>query len=104
MLCLQPDQLSSFAASAGAAFFANRTTVGLWFWESTVFSDAYLPHLRLLDRVWVPSEHVRSVLSPATSAPVRVIPIPVVDTSVEAISRTELGLPTDGFLFLALSI
>ena len=102
LLCLQPDQLSSFAAAAGASFFTNRTTVALWFWESTDFSDEYLPQLRLLDRVWVLSEHVRSVLSPATSAHVRVIPIPVTDRRVEPIPRTELGLPTDGFLFLAL--
>lgn len=102
VLCLQPDQLAAFAARAGTRFFAGRTTVGLWFWESTSFAPRYRPALRLLDRVWVLSEHVRSAIAPETSAPVRVIPIPIEECPVEAIPREELGLPLDGFLFLAL--
>ncbi len=102
VLCLQPDRLAAFADAAGRSFFANRTTVGLWFWESTVLSDEYLPLLRLLDRVWVLSEHVRRVLASETSAPVQVIPIPLAGRSVEAVPREELGLPPDGFLFLSL--
>jgi glycosyltransferase involved in cell wall biosynthesis len=102
VLCLQPDDLASFAAGAGARFFASRTTIGLWFWESTMLVPRYIPALRLLDRVWVVSEYVRSVLAPETSAPVRVIPIPVEEREVEAIPRERLGLPRDGFLFLAL--
>jgi glycosyltransferase involved in cell wall biosynthesis len=102
VVCLQPDQLAHFAGAVGGRFFANRTTIGLWFWESSVFADRYRPALRLLDRVWVLSEHVRRALAPATSAPVRVIPVPLAETRVEPVPRTELGLPADGFLFLTL--
>ena len=101
LLCLQPDQLSSFAAAARPFSRTGRPSVS-GSGNRPSFPMRICRTLRLLDRVWVLSEHVRSVLSPVTSAPVRVIPIPVVDRSVEAISRMELGLPTDGFLFLAL--
>jgi glycosyltransferase involved in cell wall biosynthesis len=102
VLCLQPDELSAFAASAGARVFANRTTVGLWFWESTALAPRYRPALRLLDRIWVLSEFVRHALAPETSAPVRVIPVPFDGRPVEPIAREDLGLPPDGFLFLAM--
>jgi glycosyltransferase involved in cell wall biosynthesis len=102
VLCLQPDQLRSFANEVGVAFFSRRTNIGFWFWESTVFPDYYVPELRLLDRLWVPSQHVRGVMIQATSAPVHVIPIPVVARSVEMSGREELGLPREGFVFLAL--
>ena len=102
VLCLQPDRLYPFAAAVGPRFFADRTTVGLWFWESTTFPDHYRPPLRLLDRVWVTSEHVRSILSRATSVPVSVVPIPLSERRVEPSSRAALGLPEDGFLFLSL--
>lgn len=102
VLCLQPDQLAAFAAGAGSHFFASRTTIGHWFWESSSFAPRYRPVLALLDRLWVATEHVRRVLAPETSAPIRVIPVPIAERSVEPIPREQLGLPRNGFLFMAL--
>jgi glycosyltransferase involved in cell wall biosynthesis len=102
LLCLQPDRLDGFAAAVDPRFFAGRTTIGFVFWESTVFPDRFRPALRLLDRIWATSEHVRSILAATTAAPVSVVPLPVPDRSVAPVSRGALGLPEDGFLFLSL--
>ena len=102
LLCLQPDRIEPFAAAAGRRFFAGRTTIGFWFWESTAFPDRYRPSLRLLDRIWTASEYVRSVLSAATAAPVSIVPLPIADRTVERMPRSALGLAEDGFVFLSL--
>lgn len=102
LLCLQPDRLDVFAAGVGPRLFNRRTTIGLWFWESTAFPDRYRASLRLLDRIWTTSEHVRRILSATTAAPVSVVPLPISDRTVEPMPRAALGFPEDGFLFLAL--
>lgn len=102
LLCLQPDRLDRFAASVDPAFFADRATIGLWFWESSVLPEEYRSSLRLLDRVWVTSEFVRDVIVAATAADVRVVPIPLADHPVEQLPRAALGLPDHGFLFLTM--
>jgi glycosyltransferase involved in cell wall biosynthesis len=102
VLCLQPDQLSAFAAGSGARLVARRVNVGMWFWESSVLAPRYRPALRLLDAVWVFSEYVRGVLASETSAPVRAVPASVTERRVDPLPRETLGLPPDGFLFLAL--
>jgi glycosyltransferase involved in cell wall biosynthesis len=102
LLCLQPDRLDAFALDVDPRLLAERTTIGLLFWESTVFPDHYRPSLRLLDRIWATSEHVRGILSATTAAPVSVVPIPISERSFEPVPRGALGFPGDGFLFLSL--
>ncbi len=101
VLCLQPDQVAGFAAQVGPGFFENRSTIGLWFWDSSVLHPRYHEAFRFLDRVWVMTEHVREVVSGATDMPVHLVPIAPEERSPPGTSREELGLPAE-FLFMAL--
>ena len=99
LICLNADHLHVFAADAGLDLFAGRSSIGVWFWEASVFRPAERAALRFLDEVWVPSEYVRRAVEPGANVPVHVVPIPVEERRVRSRSRAELGLPT-GFLFL----
>ena len=99
LICLNADYLGHLLADAGAAFFRDRVSIGVWFWETSRFSlDARTP-VACLDEVWVASSYVRDAVAAQVDLPVFVAPIPMEQRSVTGSARSELGLP-DGFLFL----
>src|SRR4029079_12850213 len=99
LICLNADYLVSFMADAGDEFFAGRTSIGFWFWETSSFRlDRHTP-LAFLDEIWVASSYVRDAVAPAVDIPVFVAPLPVDRPATPALSRSDLGLP-DGYLFL----
>lgn len=99
LICLNADYLHEFAADIGVEFFAGRYSIGLWFWETSVFRPEDLGGLRFLDEIWVASEYVRRAVSVEADIPVYVVPLPIETPSPPAIARADLGLP-DGFMFL----
>ena len=100
IICLNADYIPTFAADAGPGFFAGRRSIGVWFWETSVFRAESLQSFRYLDEIWVASEYVRRVIATARPGfPVKVVPFPLEPTPAVAPSRDALGLPT-GFLFL----
>lgn len=101
IVCLNADYLHTFLADAGVDFFAGRYTIGVWFWESSVFRPENLEGFRFVDEVWVASEYVRRTVSAEADVPVLVVPLPVEEPAPSTISREELGLP-EGFMFLFL--
>jgi glycosyltransferase involved in cell wall biosynthesis len=101
LLSLNPDGLLAFAEQTGPEFFAGRANIGYWWWEVLdAFPAAWRPAFDLVQEVWVGSNYVRDAIAPASSVPVRLVPIPVRPLSARR-SRAELGLP-DGFLFLTM--
>jgi glycosyltransferase involved in cell wall biosynthesis len=101
LICLNADTLAQFAADVGIAFFANRYSIGVWFWETDVFRAEDRAAARLLDEIWVASDYVRRAIASEVEIPVRVFPVPVEPPPGPFLSRSELGLP-DGFTFLFL--
>lgn len=99
LVSLSADDLTRFAAEAGGAFFARRYSIGIWFWETNVFSSPDRTATRFLDELWVASEYVRDAIASIVEVPVHVLPVPVGPPSAAALGRSELGLP-EGFLFL----
>ena len=99
ILALNAEHLVGFAESAAGEVLHDRLSIGVWFWETSVFPSYLRPALKYVDEVWVASEFVAEAVRAATAVPVRVFPLPVetpADTSVE---RADLGLPSDRFLF-----
>ena len=97
------DVLAPLAGRLGADFFAERRSIGLWFWEAERFRPgAPTPATVLLDEVWAPSAFVRGAVDAAVpERPVETVPIPVpVPTPPNGIDRSVLGLPEDRFVFL----
>jgi glycosyltransferase involved in cell wall biosynthesis len=101
LVCLNADILAAFAADVGIAFFANRYSIGVWFWETNVFRAEDRAAARFLDEIWVASDYVRRAIGPEVDIPVHVVPVPVEPPAGPFLSRSELGLP-DGFTFLFL--
>ena len=96
LVCSAPDALMEFAAHAGQGFFAGHYSIGLWLAELAPSTD----HLTLLQELWAPSAHTAAVLTASATVPVKLVPIPVQPPPFEVPSRTELGWPTDRFLFM----
>ena len=100
LICMNADMLPEFARQAGQEFFAERYSIGLWFWEIEKFPERWRTSFSLLEEVWAPTAHIASALEPLATVPVTTVRIPVQLPALEPRSRAELGLPEDKFLFL----
>jgi glycosyltransferase involved in cell wall biosynthesis len=98
IICINADQLSFFRSDVGSAFFNERYSIGVWFWEVARFPTRFHSAFDVVDEVWVASEFVRRAICAETSKPVRVVPLPIGEPSAITFSRDELNFP-DGFLF-----
>lgn len=99
VICLNADYLGDLFADARADFFTDRTSVGLWFWETNRFRLDPRTPLACLDEVWVASSYTRDAVAREIELPVFVAPLPMEAPPARVRGRPELGLP-EGFLFL----
>jgi len=101
LLCVNADHTVHLAQELGPDFFAGRRTIGVWFWEVEDFPPAMTEAFAVLDELWVASDFVLEAIAPVSPRPVRKFPLPVVVPSVrDDVTRGELGLPEDRFVFL----
>jgi len=100
VVCLNPEHMLEFAQRGGAELFLDRYTVGVWCWEASRFPDSFKPAFDLVDEVWVASDYVSTIVADATEKPVHVFPMPVDVVPAPDLSRAELGIPEDRFVFL----
>lgn len=99
LICVNADMLPTFAERAGESFFAQRHSIGMWFWEVAQFPVEWQASFALVDEVWAPSAHVADALAQVSPIPVLTVPIPVQVPAIVPRSRAELEIP-EGFLFL----
>jgi glycosyltransferase involved in cell wall biosynthesis len=99
LICVNADMLPDFVAKAGPEFFAGRHSIGLWFWEVSVFREEWHRSFDLVDEVWAPSAHIAQALAPVSPIPVIPVRIPVEMGAIVPRSRADLGIP-EGRLFL----
>jgi glycosyltransferase involved in cell wall biosynthesis len=100
LICMNADMLPEFARQAGEEFFAERYSIGLWFWEIETFPARWRDSFSLLEEVWAPTAHIAAALEPVAAVPVSTVRVPVQLPAFEPRSRIDLGLPEDKFLFL----
>jgi hypothetical protein len=101
LLCLNADCTPDFAREAGPAFFANRYTIGYWFWEVDPLPAAMHHAFDHVDEVWTATEYVAQIFRAAQRKPVFTIPLPLQAPVVPStLTRDRLGLPADRFVFL----
>ena len=101
VLCVNADHTAHLAQQLGPEFFADRRTIGVWFWEVEDFPPSMTEAFAVLDEVWVASDFVLEAIAPVAPRPVRKFPLPVVvPAAPEGITRSEVGLPDDRFVFL----
>jgi glycosyltransferase involved in cell wall biosynthesis/SAM-dependent methyltransferase len=100
IVCLNAEHLVQFAADSGRDLLRNRYSAGLWFWETSRFPQQFRQALDYVDEVWVASDFVREAVQAETAKPVLTFPLPVLVPQPTAVTRAELGLPEDAFVFL----
>jgi len=97
LICVNAEELPRFAAQVGESFFAGRTNIGIWAWETDVVPRRWDEAFGHLDEIWVYSRYVAENLGRVSPIPVVVVPPPVLPPAVGP--EPELGLP-DGFRFM----
>jgi glycosyltransferase involved in cell wall biosynthesis/SAM-dependent methyltransferase len=100
LVCVNADGTPGFAHQAGARFFEDRYTIGVWWWETSELPERFMDAFDHVDEVWVGSRFVADTLT-ATSPPVPIthIPIPVCFAEPPPLRPGEHGWP-DAFTFL----
>jgi glycosyltransferase involved in cell wall biosynthesis len=98
ILCLNAEHLIGFAAR-GSDLLVDHYSIGVWFWETSRFPDYLKPALKFVDELWVASRFIASAIAAETSIPVVVFPLPVQVPEATTITRADIGLPDDRFVF-----
>jgi glycosyltransferase involved in cell wall biosynthesis len=98
LVLVNPEELPLFADTLGERFFAQRTSIGVWAWETDFIPASWADRFELFDELWVYSRFVAENLSRASPIPVVPIPIPIVPPDPDG-EELELELPA-GYRFL----
>ena len=96
VVCINPDGLPGAEAQLGRGFFADRYTIGYWWWEVEAFPPRWERGFDLVDEIWTGSRFVADALAPASPVPVLRMPVPVAAPSP---ASDGVVLP-EGFNFL----
>lgn len=99
IVCVNADGLPEFAREAGREFFADRYSVGVWWWETSDFPERFRPSFDLLQEIWVGSRFVAETLSAVSPIPVVHVPVALDFPAAPPLRPGELGWP-DAFTFL----
>ncbi|MDW8351718.1 MAG: glycosyltransferase [Anaerolineae bacterium] len=79
---------------------AHRTNIGFWLWEVARFPETWQDRFDGLDEIWVSSAFVQEAVGTVSPIPVVKMGAPVVLRAPSALSRRDVRLPEDKFVFL----
>jgi glycosyltransferase involved in cell wall biosynthesis len=96
---INADSIMKFVDSFGKDYLKNRYNVGFWLWEMLRFPREWFYAFDLFDEVWTPSNFCVEAISAVSPIPVVKIPLSI-DLPTPTLSRADVGLPTDKFVFL----
>lgn len=81
---------------------ASRYVIGYWHWELPEFPDRWLAAFGRVDEVWVPTRFIQDAVSARSPRPVVRVPHGISFDTDPRVTRADLGLPADRFLFLTM--
>jgi glycosyltransferase involved in cell wall biosynthesis len=99
VVCVNGDGIPVFAREAGRAFFEDRYTIAVWWWEVGGPPSSWTGAYEFVDEVWVASQYVYDAIAPSSPVPVVKITLPLLLPERVGRTRAQLGLP-EGFVFL----
>ncbi|MCY1339846.1 Glycosyl transferases group 1 [compost metagenome] len=103
LMHVNADQSKIAREYLGDKLFHGRYTIGYWYWEMPKFPDFLHFAYDQVDEIWVSTEYNRKAIAEFTDKPVSVIP-PAIDVKIDKpLTRQELHLPEDAFIFLHMS-
>jgi len=80
-------------------YFKDKYNIGFWFWELPKFPAEWEFAFDWFDEIWTASRY--TLESIATASPIPIIKIPLcIDISQPSLTRKDLGLPEDKFIFM----
>jgi glycosyltransferase involved in cell wall biosynthesis len=102
LIHINADQMSVFHSAVGQGFLEGHYNIGYWAWELPEFPDKWLSGFANLHEIWVPSTFILDSI--ATKSPVPVIRMPhAIGFDIgKPMTRKEMGLPEEMFLFLCM--
>lgn len=106
LFCLTAFDTARVFLERGKTLFDGRYNIGWWPWELPVWPNDWSLVFDLVDEVWAATSFTHRMYREAASVmlqapiPVTLMPMPVSVERVKPMSREELGLPNDKFLFL----
>ena len=101
VLCANADHTTHLVQQLGPEFFADRRTIGVWFWEVEDFPGSMMPAFDLVDEVWVATDSCRGDRCRCHRSPYASSRCPIaVPAAPTGITRSAAGLPDDRFVFL----
>lgn len=99
LLHINADQTGLVHQHVGADFFRDRYNIGYWAWELPEFPDEWCAASHLLQEVWVPSTFCQEAIAAKIGCPVLRMPHCIEPHEPTRLTRKQLGLPEQGFLF-----
>ncbi len=103
LMQVNADQSKIARDHLGSKLFDGRYTIGYWYWEMPEFPDFLHFAYEQVDEIWVSTEYNRQSIAKYTNKPVHVVP-PAIEVLIEKpLTRAELQLPEDCFIFLHMS-
>jgi glycosyltransferase involved in cell wall biosynthesis len=100
IVSLNAEHLVQFALDSGRDLLRNRYSAGLWFWETNRFPKQFRHAFDYVDEIWVASDFVGEAVRRETAKPVLTFPLPVLVPPPPSLTRADLGLPEDAFVYL----
>jgi len=100
LFCVNADQIPNVYHELGAAFFEGKYNIGYWFWELENFPEGGLDGLQYFDEIWVGSHFGQKALTLDALVPVCTMGVVIDRMPTTTVTRAQLGLPEDRFIFL----
>jgi glycosyltransferase involved in cell wall biosynthesis len=100
LICVNADVILTANHWLGDSLRNHRYRIGLWWWETSTFPEAFNQSFDVVDEVWVGSEFVGDAIRQRTDKPVTVIPMPVVVPAPPGGARSAVGVADNTFLVL----
>jgi glycosyltransferase involved in cell wall biosynthesis len=100
LLHVNADQSDIVARRLGDRYYKNHYNIGYWAWELEEFPERWQTAGLRYNEVWTPSRFCQDAIAQRLRIPVIRMPHAIAEQEAPTLTRSDLGLPPEGFLFL----
>ena len=90
IICINADQIATFAEKNGPELLHGRYTIGVWFWEVEDFPRLFHDAFNYVDEIWVASEFMRETFLKVSPKPVFKFHLPILKPQIDPISLAQI--------------
>ncbi|OCR02796.1 glycosyl transferase family 2 [Oscillatoriales cyanobacterium USR001] len=99
LIQVNADETNNFIKYIGKNYLKNRYNIGFWAWELPIFPPDFESAFNFFDEIWTYSNYCAESISMASPIPV-IKMMPSISLPAPSLSRENLGLPKEKFIFL----